>query len=69
MNVTGILRRSIRSKMGILAYAPGASICAVIPPAPLGTRALGDLDLGNWGLTNTILSTPLHHARPVDVRM
>lgn len=39
------------------------------PPAVLGTRALGDLDLGNWGLTNTILSTPLHHARPVDVRM
>lgn len=33
MNVTGTLRRSIRSKMGIRAYAPGASICAVYPTA------------------------------------
>lgn len=33
MNVIGTLRRSIRSKMGIRAYAPGASICAVYPTA------------------------------------
>lgn len=66
MNVTGILRRSIRSKMGILAYAPGASICAIIPPSTV--RNAGTWTW-TWGLTNTILSTPLHHARPVDVRM
>lgn len=43
MNVTGILRRSIRSKMGILAYAPGASICAIIPPSTVRNA-------GTWGL-------------------
>lgn len=51
MNVTGILRRSIRSKMGILAYAPGASICAIIPPSTVrnaGTWGLGLEELGTY---------------------
>lgn len=49
MNVTGILRRSIRSKMGILAYAPGASICAVIPPSTVRNAGTWGLGLGELG--------------------
>lgn len=81
MNVTGTLRRSIRSKMGIRAYAPGASICAVYPTAVsfigycvffyVESEGEGEEFRGVWDskLTNTILSTPLHHACPIDIRM